>query len=74
MLSISPKLVWKLIADGRQIPVVRIGRSVRIPAEAIDDLIERGQPLITAWQRPPTSALSVLAKWAAEFRAATGRC
>ena len=42
MLSVSAKLVWKLIADGRQIPVVRIGRSVRIPAEAIDDLIERG--------------------------------
>jgi excisionase family DNA binding protein len=42
MLSVSTKLIWKLIADGRQIPVVRIGRSVRIPAEAVEGLIERG--------------------------------
>jgi excisionase family DNA binding protein len=42
LLSVSPKFIWKLIADGRQIAVVRIGRSVRIPAESIDELIARG--------------------------------
>jgi excisionase family DNA binding protein len=42
MLSISPKLVWKLVAERKQIDVVRIGRSVRIPAESIEKLIERG--------------------------------
>jgi excisionase family DNA binding protein len=34
-LSVSEKLIWKKIAL-REIDVVRIGRSVRIPAEAID--------------------------------------
>jgi excisionase family DNA binding protein len=42
MLSVSTKLIWKLVAEGRQIDVVRIGRSVRIPATAVDELIERG--------------------------------
>jgi excisionase family DNA binding protein len=40
-LSVSEKLIWKKIAL-REIDVVRIGRSVRIPAEAIDRLIEEG--------------------------------
>jgi excisionase family DNA binding protein len=40
-LSVSDKLIWKMVA-AREIDVVRIGRSVRIPAESVDALIEQG--------------------------------
>lgn len=42
MLSVSEKLIWKKIALRDGLDVVRIGRSVRIPAESIDRLIEEG--------------------------------
>jgi excisionase family DNA binding protein len=40
MLSVSEKLIWKKIALRDGFDVVRIGRSVRIPAESVDRLIE----------------------------------
>jgi excisionase family DNA binding protein len=42
MLSVSEKLIWKKIALRDGFDVVRIGRSVRIPAESVDRLIEEG--------------------------------
>jgi excisionase family DNA binding protein len=42
MLSVSEKLIWKKIALRDGLDVVRIGRSVRIPAESIERLIEEG--------------------------------
>jgi excisionase family DNA binding protein len=42
LLSVSEKLIWKKIALRDGLDVVRIGRSVRIPAESIDRLIEEG--------------------------------
>jgi excisionase family DNA binding protein len=38
-LQISPRTVWRLIEDGR-IPVVRIGRSVRVHPDAVTALID----------------------------------
>lgn len=42
MLSVSEKLIWKKIGLREGFDVVRIGRSVRVPAESIDRLIEEG--------------------------------
>lgn len=41
MLAISEKTLWAWVA-ARRIDVVRIGRSVRIPTKAIEQLIEAG--------------------------------
>ena len=41
LLNISQKAIWAMIYR-REIDVVRIGRSVRIPLTAIDELVERG--------------------------------
>ena len=40
-LNMSQKAIWAMIYR-REIDVVRIGRSVRIPLSAIDRLVERG--------------------------------
>jgi excisionase family DNA binding protein len=40
-MNISCKTAWKMVY-GRKIDVVRIGRSVRIPEESIDKLIDDG--------------------------------
>jgi excisionase family DNA binding protein len=42
LLSVSEKLIWKKIALRQGFDVVRIGRSVRVPAESIERLIEEG--------------------------------
>jgi excisionase family DNA binding protein len=42
MLAVSEKLIWKLIAQRELLDVVRIGRSVRIPAESLQRIVERG--------------------------------
>jgi excisionase family DNA binding protein len=41
LISVSQKKLWQLIY-ARELCVVRIGRSVRIPASALDSLIEQG--------------------------------
>jgi excisionase family DNA binding protein len=41
LLNMSQKTIWAMIYR-REIDVVRIGRSVRVPQSAIDQLIERG--------------------------------
>jgi excisionase family DNA binding protein len=41
LLAISEKTLWAWVA-GRRIEVVRIGRAVRIPTKAIEQLIEQG--------------------------------
>jgi excisionase family DNA binding protein len=41
LLNMSQKTIWAMIYR-RDIDVVRIGRSVRIPITAIDRLVERG--------------------------------
>jgi excisionase family DNA binding protein len=40
-LNIAEKTAWGWIAQGR-VGVVRLGRSVRVPQEEIDRLIEEG--------------------------------
>lgn len=40
-LNVSEKTTWKMVY-ARRIEVVRIGRSVRIPEEAIEKLIDSG--------------------------------
>jgi len=40
-LNLSVKTTWKMVY-GRKFDVVHIGRSVRIPEEAIDKLIDDG--------------------------------
>jgi excisionase family DNA binding protein len=40
-LAVSSRSVWRLIAAG-DLPVVRIGRSARVTAEAVDALIAKG--------------------------------
>jgi excisionase family DNA binding protein len=40
-MSISVKTAWKMVYGGK-VDVVRIGRSVRIPEDSIDELIEGG--------------------------------
>jgi excisionase family DNA binding protein len=40
-LNISAKTTWKMVYS-RRVDVVRIGRSVRIPQDAIDKLIDDG--------------------------------
>ena len=40
-LNLSVKTTWKMVY-GRKVDVVRIGRSVRIPEESIDKLIDDG--------------------------------
>jgi len=40
-MRISVKTTWKMVY-GRKVDVVRIGRSVRIPQDAIDKLIDDG--------------------------------
>lgn len=42
LLNISPKTVWKNLVYARGVDVVRLGRAVRIPSSAIDDLIAKG--------------------------------
>lgn len=42
LLSVSEKLIWKKIALRQGFDVVRIGRSVRVPSESIERLIEEG--------------------------------
>lgn len=41
LLSISERSVWRLIQKG-ELDVVRLGRSVRVSAQAIEKLIRRG--------------------------------
>lgn len=41
VLGVGARSVWRLIGEG-QLPKVRVGRSVRIPVEAIDEFIRRG--------------------------------
>ncbi len=41
LLSLSPKTVWKLIY-ARELTCTRINRSVRVPEQAIAELIEAG--------------------------------
>jgi excisionase family DNA binding protein len=41
LLGLSPKTVWTMVYR-RDLEVVRIGRSVRIPITTIEALIERG--------------------------------
>jgi excisionase family DNA binding protein len=41
LLNLSPKTIWSMVYR-RELDVVRIGRSVRIPCAAIEALIERG--------------------------------
>ena len=41
ILNVSPKTIWTWIA-AQQIEVTRLGRAVRIPSRALDDLIEAG--------------------------------
>jgi excisionase family DNA binding protein len=41
LLSLSPKTVWKMIY-ARELTCTRINRAVRIPASAIEELIEAG--------------------------------
>jgi excisionase family DNA binding protein len=40
-LNISEKTAWKMVY-GRKFAVVRIGRSVRIPEESVDKIIDDG--------------------------------
>ncbi len=40
-LNLSQKTIWAMVY-ARTVEVVRIGHSVRIPANALQDLIERG--------------------------------
>ena len=40
-LNLSPKTVWNWIAQ-RKLAIVRVGRSVRVPATELDRLIEEG--------------------------------
>jgi excisionase family DNA binding protein len=40
-LNVSEKTTWKMVY-ARRVDVVRIGRSVRIPEEAIEKLIDNG--------------------------------
>jgi excisionase family DNA binding protein len=40
-LNVSPKTIWTWVG-AREIDVVRLGRCVRIPASAIERLIEEG--------------------------------
>ena len=40
-LNVSEKTTWKMVY-ARRVEVVRIGRSVRIPEEAIEKLIDNG--------------------------------
>lgn len=40
-VRVSEKTAWKMVY-GRKVDVVRIGRSVRIPQDAIDKLIDDG--------------------------------
>jgi excisionase family DNA binding protein len=40
-LNVSEKTTWKMVY-ARRVDVVRIGRSVRIPEEAIEKLIDTG--------------------------------
>jgi predicted DNA-binding transcriptional regulator AlpA len=42
LLSVSEKLIWKKIALRQGFDVVRIGRSVRVPSESIERLIQEG--------------------------------
>lgn len=41
LLAVSPRLIWRLIADG-ELEVVRPGRATRVTVESIDRLVERG--------------------------------
>jgi excisionase family DNA binding protein len=41
MLSVSSKLIWKMVAM-RELEVVRLGRAVRISAHSVDDCLARG--------------------------------
>ncbi len=41
LINMSAKTMWKMVS-AREIDVVRIGRAVRIPAAAIERLIEEG--------------------------------
>lgn len=40
-LHVSVKTMWKMVY-GRKVDVVHIGRSVRIPEDSVDKLIEDG--------------------------------
>lgn len=50
LLAVSPAMIRKLITNG-QIPVVRIGRCVRIPRDVIDELV-------SSWTIRPVSSAS----------------
>jgi len=41
ILNLHPRSIRRLIADGR-LPVVRVGRAVRVRPEAVEDLIAGG--------------------------------
>jgi excisionase family DNA binding protein len=41
-LQVSPRTVWRLIEDGR-IPVIRIGRSVRVHPDTVTALMNNSK-------------------------------
>jgi excisionase family DNA binding protein len=40
MLSVSSKLIWKMVAM-RELEVVRLGRAVRVAAVSVDELVNK---------------------------------
>ena len=42
-LRVSPKSIYKAVKNG-QLPVVRFGRTIRIPVHALERMLERSAP------------------------------
>ena len=42
-LRVSPKSIYKAVKNG-QLPVVRVGRTIRIPVHALERMLERSAP------------------------------
>lgn len=48
-LRISTRQVWKLLASGRLPTCVRLNRSVRWPAQRLNDWMNAGCPPLAEW-------------------------
>lgn len=55
-LDISTRFGWKLLASGRLIRPLRLGRSVKFDLDELDRWIDAGCPAVEQWERVKAGA------------------
>ena len=63
LLRVSVARVYTLVQQDI-LPVVRLGRTVRVDLQALNEfIVAGGKPLPGGWRRPPTACLTPLLMW-----------